>query len=126
MEDTNKTRQLIREMKQILDKGKKLTVEAYVMSDEAPYEINNPGYDGGKEYFEDGEAPAQGAKQFIDQIRLLSLKGMEAIIDQPESPTFDLLMKMFTLANKAVESKDEDDKSVPAQQQAPAAPAPQA
>jgi hypothetical protein len=47
---------------------------------------------------------------------------MEAIIDQPESPTFDLLMKMFTLANKAVESKDETDTTQkPAQQPAPQA-----
>lgn len=123
--DTNKSRQLINEMRTILNKDKGLTVEQYVFPQDTA-EINNPGYDGGKEYFADGEAPAQGAKEFIDQIRLLSLKGMEAIIDQPESPTFDLLMKMFTLANKAVESKEEGDKSAPAQQQAPAAPAPQA
>ena len=119
--DTNRSRQLINEIKNILNKDKGLTVEQYIFPEQTD-EINNPGYDGGKEYFEDGEAPAQGAKQFIDQIRLLALKGMEAIIDQPESPTFDLLMKMFTLANKAVESKDETDATQkPAQQPAPQA-----
>lgn len=106
--NNNKSRQLINEMKEMLNNGKSLTMENYIFPDETT-EINNPGYDGGKEYFDDGEAPAEGAKQFIDQIRLLALRGLEAVINQPDSPTFDLLMKMFTLANKAVETKDDVD-----------------
>ena len=120
--NTKKSRQLIHEMKEMLSKDRKLTVENYVFPDET-LEINNPGYDGGKEYFEDGEAPAASAKQYIDQIRLLSLKGLETIIDQPDSPTFDLLMKMFTLANKAVETKDDVDATP---KEAPSTAAPQA
>ena len=115
--NNNKSRQLIQEMKQMLQREKGLTVENYIFPDETA-EINNPGFDGGKEYFQDGEAPAANAKQFIDQIRLLSLRGLEAVIDQPDSPTFDLLMKMFTLSNKAVETKDDVDKT-----QKPASPA---
>lgn len=111
----NRSRQLIREMKQILNKDKGLTTEQYVFRGEEPQgeidpmEINNPGYDGGKDFFEDGESPDTNAVDFINQIRKCALQGMQAIIDQPNSPTFDLLNKIFTLSNKAVETNDDVD-----------------
>ena len=116
-----RSRQLIREMKQILDKDRGLTVEQYVFRGEEPQgqvdpmEINNPGYDGGKDYFEDGEAPDKNAVDYINQIRRSALDGMKALIDQPNSPTFDLLNKIFTLSNKAVETKDDEDVTPPKQ-----------
>ncbi len=113
--NNKRSRQLIREMKQILKKDKGLTVEQYVFRGEEPQgpidpmEINNPGYDGGKDYFEDGETPDKNAVDYINQIRRNALQGMQAIIDQPNSPTFDLLNKIFTLSNKAVETNDDVD-----------------
>ena len=110
-----KSRQLIKEMKQILDKDRGLTIENYVFRGEEPQgeidpmEVNNPGYDGGKDYFDEGETPDKNAVDFINQIRKCALQGMQAIIDQPNSPTFDLLNKIFTLSNKAVETDDDVD-----------------
>ena len=101
----DKTKQLISEMKQMLNEQKSLTVEGFVFPSAA--EINNPGYDGGKDYFDEGETVDGNAKPFIDQIRLLALQGLLAVGKQPNTPTFDLLMKMVTLCNKAVET-DED------------------
>lgn len=107
------TQQLINEMKEILGKEKGLTVESFCFGEDidmpSASEINNPGYDGGADFFDEGESVDKSAKKYIDQIRLCALDGMKAIIDQPGTPTFDLLKKMFDLSNKAVETKEEGE-----------------
>ena len=127
------TQQLINEMKEILDKQKDLTVESFCFGEDidmpSAAEINNPGYDGGADFFDEGETVDTGAKGFIDKIRLYAVDGIKAIIDKPGTPTFDLLKKIFDLTNKAVETKEEGEtEAAPApaaQPQQPAA-APQA
>lgn len=120
----DKTQQLITEMKEILENEKGLTVEGFVFPPPSAAEINNPGYDGGKDYFDEGETVDGNAKPFIDKIRILALQGLLAVGKQPNTPTFDLLMKVVTLCNKAVET-DEDGEAPKASENTPAAPQPQ-
>ena len=105
--------QLINEMRSMLKKGenkrKKLTVEAVVF-DSPEMEMNNPGFDDGlPDYFEDGDQISGKTFQIVNQMRIMCLDGLRELANNPESPEYDLLKKIWNLCDKTVGADQKND-----------------
>lgn len=113
------TKQLISEMQRLLGSNKQtLNETVYPMEpgmDPAELEANNPGYDGNfgsydeEEYIKQAQDPANAeVVQIINQIRQVALQGITKLANNPESPLYDTLKKVWQLIDKTVETKDEE------------------
>ena len=111
-------KQLINEMRSMLkegkDKRKKLTVEAVVFDSPEmgmqPDEMNNPGFDDGQpDYFEDGDQISGKTFQIVNQMRIMCLDGLRELANNPESPEYDLLKKIWNLCDKTVGADQKND-----------------
>ena len=138
MNNTNdNTRQLISEMKEMLNmrKGKKLTLEGLVYGEDGEEMMNDQM---GQVPPDDGmpsDAPAQPQPQaqpqgqqmnpeqqvnpldedpevakLITNIRVSTLEGLRKLAQNPESAQYELLKKIFLLVDKAVEDKVSPEK----------------
>lgn len=138
MNSTNdNTRQLISEMKEMLNmrKGKKLTLEGLVYGEDGEEMMNDQM---GQVPPDDGmpaDAPAQPQPQaqpqgqqmnpeqqanpldedpevakLITNIRVSTLEGLRKLAQNPESAQYELLKKIFLLVDKAVEDKVNPEK----------------
>ena len=138
MNNTNdNTRQLISEMKEMLNmrKGKKLTLEGLVYGEDGEEMMNDQM---GQVPPDDGmpaDAPAQPQPQaqpqgqqmnpeqqanpldedpevakLITDIRVSTLEGLRKLAQNPESAQYELLKKIFLLVDKAVEDKVNPEK----------------
>lgn len=138
MNNTNdNTRQLISEMKEMLNmrKGKKLTLEGLVYGEDGEEMMNDQM---GQVPPDDGmpaDAPAQPQPQaqpqgqqinpeqqanpldedpevakLITNIRVSTLEGLRKLAQNPESAQYELLKKIFLLVDKAVEDKVNPEK----------------
>lgn len=112
------TKQLINEMRSMLDDGKskkrKLTVESLVFDDPEmgmqPDEMNNPGFDDGQpDYFEDGDQISGKTFQIVNQMRIMCLDGLRVLANNPESSEYDLLKKIWNLCDKTVGVDQKND-----------------
>ena len=116
----NYTSRLIEEMNQLLDKGRKLNETMQWSPEQYDTEANEPGFDAGPELAygyedeEDGgtnmEQPAlQGDPEvtnMINQIRQIALQGIAKLANNPTSPQYDALKKVWQIIDKTVEVKD--------------------
>lgn len=110
------TKQLIAEMQKLLGTNKHtLNETVYDSMEPAPWETNNPGYDGNfgaydeEEYVKQAQDPANAeVVQIINQIRQVALQGIAKLANNPESPLYDTLKKVWQLIDKTVETKDEE------------------
>ena len=138
MNNTNdNTRQLISEMKEMLNmrKGKKLTLEGLVYGEDGEEMMNDQM---GQVPPDDGmpaDAPTQPQPQaqpqgqqmnpeqqanpldedpevakLITSIRVSTLEGLRKLAQNPESAQYELLKKIFLLVDKAVEDKVNPEK----------------
>lgn len=138
MNNTNdNTRQLISEMKEMLNmrKGKKLTLEGLVYGEDGEEMMDDQM---GQVPSDDGmpaDAPAQPQPQaqpqgqqmnpeqevnpldedpevakLITNIRVSTLEGLRKLAQNPESAQYELLKKIFLLVDKAVEDKVNPEK----------------
>jgi len=120
MEKKN-NKQLISEMKETLGPQKRPVLESLIFDDgPVDNEADNPGYDEGGEFddtmdFQEEEnTETQGqpeikspeVKNYINNIRLLALQGIQKIADNPTSAEYDTLKKIWQLCDKSVDVKD--------------------
>lgn len=119
------TKQLISEMQRLLGNNKRTlneVVNAPEMEepvnpmDPNSLEANNPGYDGNfgsydeEEYIRQAQDPANAdVVKIINQIRLIALQGIAKLANNPESPLYDTLKKVWQIIDKTVETKDEEE-----------------
>jgi hypothetical protein len=119
------TKQLISEMQRLLGNNKRTlneVVNAPEMEepvnpmDPNSLEANNPGYDGNfgsfdeEEYIKQAQDPSNAeVVNIINQIRLTALKGIQHLANNPESPLYDTLKKVWQIVDKTVETKDEEE-----------------
>lgn len=130
--NTDNTRQLISEMKQLLNKTntRKITLEGLVYGEDGEEMMNNqPGQmpqEGGMpaespEQQMQGQQPMEGQEpnpldedpevaKLITSIRVSTLEGLRKLAQNPESAQYELLKKIFLLVDKAVEDKVNPEK----------------
>lgn len=121
-----KNRKLISEMKEALNpkKEKQGLIESLVFGDGADnYEMDDPGFDAGNDFEdtpdngedtpkeEDQTVKEPGVKSIIDNIRKLSLQGIQQMYNDPSSVEYDTLKKIWQLCDKAVDSKQPEMKA---------------
>lgn len=114
-------KQLISEMMGTLTPKKRPVLESLIFDDgPVDNESDNPGYDEGGEFddtmdFQEEEnTKTQGqpeikspeVKNYINNIRLLALQGIQKIADNPTSAEYDTLKKIWQLCDKSVDVKD--------------------
>lgn len=128
----NGTRQLIEEMRSMLDSSshRRLTLEGLVYGEDGE-EMMSDGQtqpvDGPMGGDEEMQAPIQGQEQaaapseanpldedpkitqLITNIRVQTLQGLTALAENPESSQYELLKKIFLMIDKAVEDKVEEE-----------------
>lgn len=111
-------KQLINEMRSMLDEGKnqkkKLTVESLVFDEPEmgmqPDEMNNPGFDDGQpDYFEEGDSISGETFKIVNQMRLMCLDCLRKLANNPESPEYDLFKKIWNLCDKTVGVDQKDN-----------------
>lgn len=138
MNNTNdNTRQLISEMKEMLNmrKGKKLTLEGLVYGEDGEEMMNDQmgqvPPDGGMPADAQAQPQPQAQPQgqqmnpeqqvnpldedpevakLITNIRVSTLEGLRKLAQNPESAQYELLKKIFLLVDKAVEDKVSPEK----------------
>lgn len=108
----------INEIKKMLGTTKKLTLEGFIMPDEdVPYDE-----DGQSEEFETRQDNADGfqkadkvsgisniEKELIE-IRKIALSVINRLADQTGSESYDTMKRIWSLVDKAIESKNDEDK----------------
>ena len=138
MANKNDSKQLISEMKEMLNKSskRKMTLEGLVYGEDGEEMMNDQMGAPAPE----GNAPMPGAPEqqgqmqgqaqmpgmenkepnaldgdpeitkLITNIRVQTLEGLRRLAETPESPQYDLLKKIFLLVDKAVEDKVDPEK----------------
>ena len=137
MNTNDNTKQLISEMKEMLNKkgSKKLTLEALVYGEDGEEMMNDPMANAPQEGGMPADAPTQPQAQpqaqgqqtnpeqevnpldedpevakLITDIRVSTLEGLRKLAQTPESAQYELLKKIFLLVDKAVEDKVNPEK----------------
>ena len=133
MNRNDNTRQLISEMKEMLNKSarRRITLEGLVYGEDGEEMMNDQmgqmGPEGGMR--PDASAQPQGNEQqmgqemeanpldedpevakLITHIRVSTLEGLRKLAQNPESAQYELLKKIFLLVDKAVEDKVNPEK----------------
>lgn len=90
--------------------GKLLKEGAFPQGEEQEYAEPT----GEEEVGQTGEEPVMGedsemaGMQYVDQIRKAAIEGIEAFVDNVDSPSYDFFKKVFMMADKVL-SQDEDN-----------------
>ena len=108
----------INEIKKMLGTTKKLTLEGFIMPDEdVPYDE-----DGQSEEFEARQDNADGFQEAdktsgisniekeLIEIRKIALSVINRLADQTGSESYDTMKRIWSLVDKAIESKNDEDK----------------
>lgn len=105
------TKELINEMRSILNNQRNLTLESLVFSKESAEE---PYYDdekyGSRDDFRE-ENTSDNIKSLINQIRKLVLNGIAQLAEHPESSEYEMLKKIWSVVDKASEQPQADKNS---------------
>ena len=103
-------RELIDEMSLMLEDNSKLTLESFVMphiedKNEKKFDKNNENFiDNLNQEQNVGHIDSQ-VKPLIDKIRVIALEGIMKLASKPESPSYDILKKIWVLTDKSIESE---------------------
>ena len=99
----------IDEMRRLLSETKRLTMENFVMKDEPSYD-DEPSYGDEEVLMRDRgeEMPSQGQEisgieKELTQIRKIALSVINRLADQPTSPQYDTMKKIWNMVDKAIE-----------------------
>lgn len=108
----------INEIKKMLGTTKKLTLEGFIMPDEdVPYDE-----DGQSEEFEthqdnaddfqkaDKTSGISDIEKELIEIRKIALSVINRLADQTGSESYDTMKRIWSLVDKAIESKNDEDK----------------
>ena len=135
MANKNDSKQLISEMKEMLNKSskRKMTLEGLVYGEDGEEMMNDPMANAPQEGGIPADTPAQPQAQpqgqqmnpeqeinpldedpevakLITDIRISTLEGLRKLAQNPESAQYELLKKIFLLVDKAVEDKVDPEK----------------
>ena len=91
--------QAVNEMKRSLDKIKKLTLEGFIM----PEEREERDFGGEEEMAQERHSETSGIEKELTQIRKIALSVINRLADQPTSPQYDTMKKIWNMVDKAIE-----------------------
>ena len=110
-----KNKNIIKELNEMLENEKKLTIESIVFNEnEENTEMDNYVND---EYSEEDNSEAEypqdqeinnGIQDKINQIRQICLQTISELADNPTSNEYDLMKKIWNLCDKTLEGKKEN------------------
>ena len=109
------TRKLFKDMRSILEQKTPHTFESLIFGSES--EHRNPEFDNepmtGDEIEDDLTAPqvSSEVKPIIDQIRVLTIQGIAKLAKNPASEEYQLLKKLWTIVDKAVEGNNKPERN---------------
>lgn len=102
----------INEMRESIGKIKKLTLEHFIMpgEDDAPYEREEPvEREGGFEERMPKESGISDIEKELIEIRKIALSVINRLADQTTSESYDTMKRIWSLVDKAIESKNNED-----------------
>lgn len=103
----------IDEMKRMLNGTKRLTLESFIMPEEDEY-FEEDSYPSRKEERYAQETPQQTGQQIsgiekeLTQIRKIALSVINRLADQPTSPQYDTMKKIWNMVDKAIEQPQQE------------------
>lgn len=106
----------INELRENLHKIKKLTLEHFVIPEDEEEPYGDEGRYGNEEVlrkdgdFEGGNEGIADIEKELIQIRKIALSVINRLADQTSSESYDTMKRIWSLVDKAIESKNDEDK----------------
>lgn len=103
----------INEMRNSLNKIKKLTLESFIMPEEETYGEEDVTQETPQEEDEVAKQDIQGLSNIekeLIEIRKIALSVINRLADQTNSESYDTMKRIWSLVDKAIESKNNEDK----------------
>ena len=104
----------IDEMRKMLTETKRLTLENFIMPEEDEYD-DMPSMRGGQpddeeEILRGNDSGIANIEKELIQIRKIALSVINRLADQTSSESYDTMKRIWSLVDKAIESKNDEDK----------------
>lgn len=104
----------IDEMRKLLTETKRLTLENFIMPEEDEYD-DMPSMRGGQpddeeEILRGNDSGIANIEKELIQIRKIALSVINRLADQTSSESYDTMKRIWSLVDKAIESKNDEDK----------------
>ena len=104
----------IDEMRKMLTETKRLTLENFIMPEEDEYD-DMPSMRGGQpddeeEILRGNDSGIANIEKELIQIRKIALSVINRLADQTSSESYDTTKRIWSLVDKAIESKNDEDK----------------
>lgn len=103
----------INEMRNSLNKIKKLTLESFIMPEEETYGEEGVTQETPQQEDEVAKQDIQGLSNIekeLIEIRKIALSVINRLADQTNSESYDTMKRIWSLVDKAIESKNNEDK----------------
>ena len=94
----------INEMRKMLSEVKSLTLENFIMPEEDSFEEETPvEADNEEEVLQTNSNDMSSIEKELTQIRKIALSVINRLADQPTSPQYDTMKKIWNMVDKAIE-----------------------
>lgn len=103
----------VNDMRKMLSETKKLTLEHYILPEEEDsFEEEMPSAE--EELPQETETPndMSNIEQELTQIRKIALSVINRLADQPTSPQYDTMKKIWNMVDKAIEQPQKENGNV--------------
>ena len=100
----------IQEIKRLLDETKKYTFESFVMPEEDEYYGDDDDVLKQRETEMPQENGIANIEKELIEIRKIALNVINRLADQTSSESYDTMKRIWSLVDKAIESKNDEDK----------------
>ena len=91
----------VNDMRKMLSETKRLTLEHYILPEEDSFEEEMPQED--DILPQDDGRDVTGIEKELTQIRKIALSVINRLADQPTSPQYDTMKKIWNMVDKAIE-----------------------
>ena len=91
----------VNDMRKMLSETKRLTLEHYILPEENSFEEEMPQED--DILPQDNGHDVTGIEKELTQIRKIALSVINRLADQPTSPQYDTMKKIWNMVDKAIE-----------------------
>ena len=91
----------VNDMRKMLSETKRLTLEHYILPEEDSFEEEMPQED--DILPQDNGHDVTGIEKELTQIRKIALSVINRLADQPTSPQYDTMKKIWNMVDKAIE-----------------------
>ena len=104
----------INEMRQMLSEVKNLTLENFIMPEEHSFEEEMPVEDDvdDEEVLQTNTEDMSSIEKELTQIRKIALSVINRLADQPTSPQYDTMKKIWNMVDKAIEQPQKENGNV--------------